>query len=50
MIALGDTQAAGSVYQKLGELNAQEIADVSGLLDANFPYFSWAAKIIKVLL
>ena len=51
MIALGDTQAAGSVYQKLGELNAQEIADVGGLLDTIVPpYFSWAAKIIKLLL
>lgn len=48
-IALGDTKAIGSVYQKLGELTIQDIADVKELLDANVPsYLSWAKELIKL--
>lgn len=50
-IALGDTKAVGSVYQKLGSLTAQDIADVKGLLDANVPsYLSWAKELIKIFI
>ena len=48
-IALGDTKAIGSVYQKLGELTIQDIADVKELLDANVPsYLSWAKELMKL--
>lgn len=48
-IALGDTKAIGSVYQKLGELTIQDIADVKELLNANVPsYLSWAKELIKL--
>ena len=48
MIALGNTEAAGSVYQKIGELTEQELAYVKELLDKNIPYcLSWAKEIIK---
>lgn len=52
MIALGDTQAIGSVYQKLGTpLTAQDIADIKNVLDANVPtYLSWAKHLIKPFL
>lgn len=52
MIALGDTEALGSVYQKIGELSAQEIADVKELIDdLNLPfYLSWARNIIKMFI
>lgn len=52
LIALGDTQAIGSVYQKLGTpLTAQDIADVKHVLDANVPaYLSWAKALIKPFL
>lgn len=47
-IALGDTKAIGSVYQKLGDLSVQDIADVKELLDVNVPsYLSWAKELIK---
>lgn len=48
MIALGDTKAIGSVYEKLGELTAQEIAEIKKLLDEIVPsYFSWARDFVK---
>ena len=51
MIAIGDTEAVGSVYQKIGELTAQEIASVKELLDINVPnYFSWAKELVKSFL
>ena len=51
LIALGDTKAAGSVYQKLGKHTAQDIARVKELLDENVPsYFSWAKEIIKLFI
>lgn len=51
MIALGDTKAAGSVFQKLGRLTAQEVADVKELLDVNVPsYLYWAKELIKLFI
>ena len=50
-IALGDTKAVGSLYQKLGRLTAQEVAYVRGLLDENVPsYLCWAKEIIKLFI
>lgn len=51
LIALGNTKATGSVYQKLGELTKNEISTVKELLDVNVPsFFSWAKAIIKLFL
>ena len=51
MIALGDTEAAGSVFQKIGELSAQDITAVQQSLDTVVPaYLSWAKEIIKLFL
>ena len=48
MIAIGDTKAIGSVYQRVGELTAQEASAIKGLLDGNVPaYLSWAKELIK---
>ena len=35
MIALGDTEAAGSVFQKIGELSTQDITTVSSNNEIN---------------
>ena len=37
MIAVGNTQAAGSAFQKTGELTAQDITTVNKLLDTTIP-------------
>jgi hypothetical protein len=51
MIALGDTQATGSLFQKTGDLSAQELLTVKQLLNANVPaYLSWAKDIFQVFL
>ena len=51
MIALGDTKAAGNIFQKIGELSAQDITAVKQSLDTIVPtYLSWAKEIIKLLL
>lgn len=51
MIALGDTKAAGNVFQKIGEFSAQDIAAVKQSLDTIVPtYLSWAKEIIKLFL
>ena len=61
MIAIGDTQAIGSVYQKSSEVIAQnitartfteaDITTVKNLLDTIVPsYLSWAKEIIKLFL
>lgn len=51
MIALGDTEATGSVFQKVGELTAGDCSAVKELLDTTVPsYFSWAKDIIKLFL
>ena len=51
MIALGDTQATGKIFQKIGELSEQDIAYVKQLLDTSVPsYLSPAKEIIKLFL
>lgn len=51
MIALGDSKAVGSVFQKIGELSAQDITLVKQSLDTMVPtYLSWAKEIIKLFL
>lgn len=51
MIAIGDTEAAGTVFQKIGELSSQDIMAVKHSLDTVVPaYFSWAKEIIKLFL
>lgn len=51
MIALGDTEAVGEVYQKVGRRSANDIAAIKKLLDVNIPYyFSWAKSLIEPLL
>lgn len=51
MIALGETKAAGSVFQKVGELTAQDISAVQEYMDAVVPgYFAWAKELIKIFL
>jgi transcriptional regulator with XRE-family HTH domain len=50
-IALGDTQAAGSVFQKMGDLTAQDIETVKTWLDGNVPaYLSWANRLFQSFL
>lgn len=51
MIALGDTEATGNVFQKIGELSALDITAVKQSLDTIVPtYLSWAKEIIKLFL
>lgn len=51
MIALGDTKAAGSVFQRMGELSPQDITDVLRSLEAVVPnYFSWVQSILRLFL
>lgn len=48
MIALGDTEAAGSILQKVGKLTAQDIDAVKKSLDTIVPsYLAWAKELIK---
>ena len=51
MIALADTHATGTVFQKTGNLTADDIAAVTEFLDTSVPfYLSWAKELIKLLL
>ncbi len=51
MIALGDTEASGSLFQKIGKLTAEECSAVKELLETVVPsYLSWASSIIKSLI
>ena len=51
MIALGDSQTSGSIFQKTGELSQQEIATVKALIDETVPsYLSPFKSIIKMFL
>ncbi len=51
MIAIGHSKASGSVFQKLGELTAQDCIAVKDWLDATVPsYLSWAKDLIKLFL
>ena len=49
MIALADSEASGTVFQKIGELSAQDITAVKQSLDTVVPsYLSWAKEMIKL--
>ena len=51
MIALGDTQATGDVFEKIGELTSQDVIAVKETLDTIVPsYLSWAKTILKLFL
>lgn len=51
MIALGDTEVTGNVFQKVGELSARDISAVRQSLDTIVPtYLSWAKELIKLFL
>lgn len=51
LIALGDTEAIGEIYQKVGRVSANDIVEVKELLEANIPYYlSWAKSLIELLL
>ena len=51
MIALGESQAAGNVFQKIGELSTQDITAVKQSLDTIVPtYLSWAKEIVRLFL
>lgn len=51
MIAIADTKAVGSAFQKIGELTAQDIMTVQRLLDEMVPsWLSWAKEIIKLFI
>lgn len=51
MIAISDTQAVGDVFQKIGELTAQDTEFVKDLLGTVVPsYLSWAKDIINLFL
>lgn len=51
MIAVGDTRAVGGMFQKAGELTAEDIAAVKQFLDTAVPsYLVWAKEIIKAFL
>lgn len=51
MIAVGDTQAAGSIFQITGQPAPEDITVIKESLDAIVPnYLSWAKEIIKLFL
>lgn len=51
MIAFGDTEAVGKVYQRIGNLSSEDITFAKNWLDANVPaYFGWAKEIFKFFL
>lgn len=50
-IAVGETDASGALYRKIGELTAQEAAEVSALIDGSAPFLlKWAAELFKLVL
>lgn len=51
LIAIGDTEAVGSLFQKIGKLTEQDILTVKQSLDTIVPsYLSWAKEIVKLFL
>lgn len=51
MIAIGDTKAVGNIFQKNGELSAEDITSLKQSLDTIIPaYLSWAKEIIKLFI
>lgn len=50
-VAVGKTEAYGSLYQKVGELSAADYETISELLKKEVPfYYSWAADFVKFFL
>ncbi len=48
MIALGDTEALGTVFQKIGERTVEDYAAAANALDTVVPpFFVWAKELIK---
>lgn len=48
MIAIGKTHAEGSVFQKIGNLTAQEQMAIEELIDKNVPgYLLWVSKLVN---
>lgn len=51
MIAIGGSEAVGSVYSHLGETSAADLSYIRGWLDANVPgYLAWAKELFKLFL
>lgn len=51
MIALGDSEAMGTVFQRVGELSQRDVAAVRQALDEVVPaYLRWAKGIIRLFL
>jgi len=51
MIALGRTDAVGSIYQYIGEPSSTDISYITNWLDSNVPlWLSWAKEIFKSIL
>lgn len=51
MIAIGDTKAYGTLFQKIGELSSMEWDKVKNILNENVPlYLKWAKSIICLFL
>ena len=51
MIALGDSHAAGSVYQRIGDISAESVSAVKAQLDAVVPsLLNWAKDLILLFL
>lgn len=50
-IAIGKSEAYGSIYQKIGKLSPEEYRQVCGLITKEVPsYLSWAGNIMKLFL
>ena len=51
MIAIGETEAQGTLFEKIGNVSTQDIETITALLDANVPaYLAWAKKVFIMLL
>lgn len=51
LIAIGQSKATGSIYEKVGELTSSERKEVIKLMKDNIPnYFNWAKEFIKFFL
>lgn len=51
MIAIGNTDAAGGIYQKIGDFRNAEVAEVKRLLDTIVPpYLTWAKNFVKLFI
>lgn len=51
MIAIGDTEAVGSIYQTTNYIHGLDCGEVLSLLDENVPkWLSWAKEFIKIFL